>query len=150
MARPSKSVDVMSKNLTKEEYAIRKETEEKLKGDRDKIRPPTHLNKNAKKIFRYITSQLEESKILSNLDIYILSSCAIAIDRIETAEALLEEDILNKDARIVQDTYMKQFFRLCNELCLSPQSRSKIANATLRARQEEEDPLRKALEDDDE
>ena len=44
MARPSKSVAVMSKNLTKEERKLRLEGEEKLKGNADNISPPTYLN----------------------------------------------------------------------------------------------------------
>lgn len=54
MARPSKSVKVMSKNLTKEEKELRLAVEEKLKGGADNISPPTHLNASQKKIFNYI------------------------------------------------------------------------------------------------
>ncbi|MGB6128930.1 MAG: phage terminase small subunit P27 family [Psychrilyobacter sp.] len=149
MVRPTKSVDLMSKHLTEDEYRIRKDAEEKLKGKKDKIKPLKYLNKNAKKIFKTIATELKDSDILCNLDIYILSSCAVALDRIQSAEELLEEDLLNKEARIVQDTYTRQFFRLCNELCLSPQSRSKLANAAYQSMQEENDPVLEALRGDD-
>ena len=36
---------------------------------------------------------------------------------------------------------MKDFFRCCNELGLSPQSRAKLANINVQAAQQEEDPL---------
>lgn len=36
----------MSKNLTKEERQARLETEQKLKGNADKLKPPAHLNNN--------------------------------------------------------------------------------------------------------
>jgi len=52
MARPSKSVKTMSKNLTKEEKATRIEVEERLKGSSDKILPPRHLNTKQKKFSR--------------------------------------------------------------------------------------------------
>lgn len=147
--RPAKSVGLLSSNISTEEYRARKDAEEKLKGRSDKIKPLKYLNKNAKKIFKTIVTELKESDILCNLDIYILSSCAVALDRIQSAEELLEENILNKEARIVQDTYMRQFFRLCNELCLSPQSRSKLANAAYQSMQEENDPVLEALRGDD-
>ena len=42
-----------------------------------------------------------------------------------------------------KEKYTKDFFRCCNELCLSPQSRAKLANLNVQA--QEEDPLMKAL-----
>ena len=48
-----------------------------------------------------------------------------------------------------KDKYNKDFFRCCNELSLSPQSRAKFGNLTLQAKEKEEDPLLAALRDDD-
>ncbi len=93
MARPSKSVKTMSKNLTKEEIDIRTQTEEKLKGAADEILPPTHLNARQKKIFNFIVKELQASGILGNLDIYILSTCAVAIDRVQQIERIINKDI---------------------------------------------------------
>lgn len=145
MARPAMSVDVTAKNLTKEEIALRKESEAKLRGKSDKIKPPAYLNSNAKKIFNYIVKEMEESGILSNLDIYVLAICATSLDRIQEAERLLNEDMFNKNARIVKSDYTKEFFRCCNELSLSPQARAKIGNINVQAAKEAEDPLLKAL-----
>lgn len=139
----------MSKNLTKEEYEARKRAEEKLKGGNDNIKPPTYLNKNARKIFKYIVDELESSGILTNLDIYVLASCSVAIDRIQESEKILNNDLLNKDALRIKESYMKEFFRCCNELSLSPQSRAKLANINVNAQTEKEDPLLKALKGDD-
>ena len=47
-----------------------------------------------------------------------------------------------------KDSYTKAFFRYCNELSLSPQSRAKLANINLQA-SNEENPLIKALMDDE-
>lgn len=151
MARPCKSVNAMSKKLTKEEKEVRKETENKLKGEADKISPPKYLNKNQKKIFRNIVKELKESGILGNLDIYILSTCAISLDRMQTIEGKINEKpdlIYSKDLRLANDKYTKDFFRCCNELSLSPQARAKFANINLEAEKEKEDPLLKVLRGD--
>jgi P27 family predicted phage terminase small subunit len=148
MARPSKSVKTMSKNLTKEEIEVREKTEEKLKGAANKISPPSHLNANQKKIFNYIIGELKASGILGNIDIFILETCSIAIDRLQQIEKLINKDInnlLNKNLMSAKDKYTKDFFRCCNELSLSPQSRAKIGNINLQVIQDEEDPLLKVL-----
>lgn len=123
MARPSKSVNVMNKNLTKEELSIRKETEDKLKGAADKITPPKYLNAKQKRIFRYIVNELEASGILGNLDVYVLATASIAIDRLQEIEILINEDIkklLDKSLMSAKEKYTKDFFRSMNELSLSP------------------------------
>lgn len=148
MARPSKSVKTMSKNLTKEEKMIRAETEERLRGGTDKISPPKHLNARQKKIFKYIVKELEPSQILGNLDIYILAQAAIAIDRLQEIEKMINEDttrMFDKEVLAAKDKYTKDFFRCCNELSLSPQSRAKLGNINLQVKQQQEDPLLKVL-----
>jgi P27 family predicted phage terminase small subunit len=148
MARPTKSVKTMSKNLTKEEIQIRQETEDKIRGAADKISPPTHLNKRQKKLFNYIVSELKASRIIGNLDIYILGTCAIAIDRLQQIEKLINEDIeklFDKSLMSAKEKYTKDFFRCCNELSLSPQSRAKLGTINLQAKQNVEDPLLKVL-----
>ena len=148
MARPSKSVKTMSKNLTKEEKMIRAETEEKLRGGTDKISPPKHLNARQKKIFKYIVKELEASQILGNLDVYVLSQAAIAIDRLQEIEKMINEDttrMFDKEVLAAKDKYTKDFFRCCNELSLSPQSRAKLGNINLQVKQQQEDPLLKVL-----
>lgn len=146
MARPAMNVETSSKHFTKEEIKKRKEVEDRLKGGVDKIKPPTYLSKNQKVIFKFIVKELKASEILCNLDIYVLTNCAIAIDRVQEAEKLLDKDILNKDALRVKDSYNKEFFRYCNELSLSPQARAKIGSLKLNTEAEKVDPLVKALE----
>lgn len=148
MARPCKSVKVMSKNLTKEEKEVRIEVEEKLRGGADKINPPKYLDNNQKKIFRKIVSLLKESGILGNLDVYILTQTAIAIDRLQTIEERINKDpeeLFDKDVMAAKEKYTKDFFRCCNELSLSPQSRAKLGNIILQTKQQKEDPLLQVL-----
>lgn len=152
-ARPCKALATMSKHLTKEEIQARQEQEEKLKGLADKIKPPAYLRKTQKKIFKYIVQELKTSGILSNLDIYILTTCSIAIDRLQSIESLINEDInnlYNKDLMASKDKYTKDLFRCTNELSLSPQSRAKLGNLNLQTKQDEEDPVKKALRGDSE
>lgn len=148
MARPAKSVVTMSKNLTNEEIEIRLKAEEKLKGEANKIIPPKYLSTSQKKIFRNIVKELEASGILGNLDIYILSACSIALDRIQVIEQMINDDpelLRDKDLRLANDKYTKDFFRCCNELSLSPQSRAKIGTIAVQAKQQEADPVLKLL-----
>lgn len=138
----------MSKNLTKEEINLRLKTEERLKGGADNISPPTYLNARQKKIFNYIIDQLKASGILGNLDIYILSQTAIAIDRLQQIEKMINKDIhriYDKDLIKAKSEYTKDFFRCCNELSLSPQSRAKLGNINLQAKEKEEDVLLQVL-----
>lgn len=149
MARPSKSAKIISKNLTNTEKSQRIETEEKLKGSCDCLVPSEILTENQRKIFDFIVENLQNSGILSNLDTYVLSECSISIDRMQAIESRINENPeLMQDSSLMsaKDKYTKAFFRYCNELCLSPQSRAKLANINT---QQEENPLVKALNDDD-
>jgi P27 family predicted phage terminase small subunit len=151
-ARPAKSVATMSKHLTKEELQVRQEQEEKLKGLADKIKPPAYLSPQQKKIFKYIVDQLKVSGILCNLDNYILTTCVLAIDRLQSIETLINNDInnlYNKDLMASKDKYTKDLFRCTSELSLSPQSRAKLGNLNLQVKQDSEDEVKKALRGDD-
>lgn len=149
MARPSKAVVVMSKNLTKEELESRAKGEAVLKGDSDALIPPDYLTQEQADIFRYIVANLEASSILGNLDIYVLTECSICIDRMQSIEAELNtKGTLDPKLVAVKEKYTKAFFRYCNELSLSPQSRAKLASINAQAVREE-NPLVKLLSDDD-
>lgn len=153
MARPCKNVNLLSKHLTKEEKQNRLDQEEQIKGRADNIVPAQELNENQLYLFNYIKSELSESGLLTNLDIFILTKCAIAIDRLQSIERKINMNpglMFNKDVKSAKETYDKDFYRCCNELSLSPQSRAKLANINLNANDEKEDPLLKALRDDDE
>ncbi|WP_321994819.1 phage terminase small subunit P27 family [Clostridium butyricum] len=148
MARPSKSVAVMSKNLTKTEKQARLDNEAKLKGNADKIKPPSYLNSKQKKIFKYIVNELKASEILSNLDVFILTTCSIAIDRLQEIEILINENMdyaFDKNVMSAKDKYTKDLYRCCNELSLSPQARAKLGNININAQKNKEDPLLKIL-----
>ena len=148
MVRPSKSVEVMSKHLTKEEIRIRSENQDIVKGNSDNIVPSQKLNENQEKLFDFIIDELKASNILSNLDRFILTKCVISIERLQYIENIINKKpqvMMNKDLMSAKDKYDKDFYRCCNELCLSPQSRAKISNINQSVKDKEEDPLLKAL-----
>ena len=151
MARPSKSVSVISKNLTKEERKVREETESKLRGSSNAIKPLRHLNKRQKQIFKFIVNELKEANILGNLDTYILNQTAISIERLETLEKKANENadlLFQPSYKSTHDMYSKDFFRCCNELCLSPQSRAKISIANI-PKEEKKPTIADLISDED-
>lgn len=148
MARPAKSTATQSRHSTNEEKKRRKEAESVLKGAADQIKPPDYLNRAQKNIFRKIVRELEASGILGNLDIYILSQCSIAIDRLRVIEDMINKSVTllyDKDLMASKDKYSKDLYRCCNELSLSPQSRAKMAGINSQAKKEKDDPLLKIL-----
>lgn len=147
MARPSMSANVTSKHLTKAEKEKKLSVESKLKGS-GTLKPPDYLSIEQKKIFRFIVRSLEESDILASTDVYVLSECSICIDRMRAIESEINantELLENSSLIAVKDRYTKAFLRYCNELCLSPQSRAKIGNLALQAK--DENPLMELLND---
>lgn len=150
MARPAVSAKITAKHLTNGEKNSKIDTENKLRGDADLLRPPDYLSEKQKSIFLYISQNLEKSNILGNLDVFVLAECAVCIDRMQAIESKINSDekmLTNSSLSAVKDRYAKNFQRYCNELCLSPQSRAKIANINLKSR--EENPLLELLNDDD-
>lgn len=149
MARPAMSAKVTAKHLTASEKNAKIEIEDMLKGSSDELSPPEYLSGTQRNIFNYIVGNLTESGILSNLDVYVLAECSIAIDRMQYIEKQVNEnpDLLeNPTLMATKDKYTKNFQRYCNELSLSPQSRAKIANLNLCA--DNQNPLIDLLNDD--
>ncbi len=152
MSRPCKSAALLTEcSQTKAETAFRMEQEKALSGNADNLSPPEWLSDNQRYIFMSIVNGLKEAGILGELDIYLLTECAISIDRMQFIEQELNahpELLATKDGASIikaKDSYTRNFFRCCNELSLSPQSRAKIANIRLQKEQEKSDPLLKIL-----
>lgn len=146
MGRPAKNINLSNSHMSKKEKQQRKKSENRLKGNSDNIKPAEHLTSNQVKIFHELVNELKGSDILSNLDVYVLSACAISLDRISFSEKLLNNNPLNKDAMKIQEQYMKQFLRLCSELGLSPQSRSKISSIVAGEKGQKQNPVVQILQ----
>lgn len=110
MARKMISIDQILANgnkshLTKEEIEKRKEQEDILKElSKDKIRPPTWLSKQGKKIFKDIVKELINIDILANIDVYCLAILSEEMDSyIDIVQRLRADDL------IIQVTNKKGF-----------------------------------------
>lgn len=149
MGRPSKSAKVLHPcSQTKAELNARIEIEDKLKGDSSNLEPSSRLNANQKKIFRYIVGELKASKILGNLDSFMIETGVIAIDRLQSIEKEINRDftqIYNKELMSAKSKYTTDFFKFCQETCLSPQSRAKMGIMAANKKLEDQDPLLQVL-----
>lgn len=149
MGRPSKSAKTLHQySQTQEEINKRIEMEEALKGEADKIKPSERLNANQKKIFNYIVTELRSSKLLGNLDAYLLEMGCIAIDRLQCIEKDINRDfslIYDKALMSAKSKYTHDFLKFCNEACLSPQARAKMGIIAANKMMEEKDPLLQVL-----
>ena len=145
MARPTKSAKLLTPcSQTKAEIAARVEIEDQLRGAARKLKPSKYLTTRQKRIFNHIVGAMSDAEVLGNLDVYLLEQASICIDRLQEIEATINnrtEAIFDRDVIYARNAYAKDFQRYCNELSLSPQSRAKIANLTMRANQKKEDPL---------
>lgn len=148
MGRPCKNVTMQAdRSLNKDEAAGRLDAETRLKGSSDRLVPPEYLTSEQQEIFLYIVENLEASGILGNLDIYVLAECSICIDRMQNIEESMNRNGLSANLVRMKDSYTKAFFRYCNELSLSPQSRAKLAN--INAQADTVSPLDELLSEED-
>lgn len=149
MARPCKSAKLLTEcSQTKAETEYRVQAEEKLRGKANALKPPAYLAVAQKAIFRKIVGMLKAAEILGAPDVYLVAQCAIAIDRLQIIEELINgkpEELFNSNVISARNAYTRDFFRCCNELSLSPQSRAKLGNIALQAEQEKQDPLLRVL-----
>lgn len=148
MARPSKALGAMSKNLTKEERMLRQTQEDLLRGADDNIAPSYYLVDRQLEIFEWLVEEMEASKMLSNIDSPNLSAFAFALTQLEhindminrNPDNLFDKAVLQARAQLIKETQ-----RFTNEFCLSPQSRAKMGNANIAKKEKAQDPLLKAL-----
>ena len=155
MERPSKSVATRSGHMSKKDIDTRLEYEAKLRGEVDKLKPPSFLTLPQRKIFKGIVEYLMPAGLLGNIDVHIIAQAAITIYRIQECETLINEiGLVDAEGNIspqvkIKSSYMSEFFRICNELCLSPQARAKLANINATAETEKVDPLLSILRGSD-
>lgn len=88
MARPSKSVRVKTGAIASDVEAVRQDMEDKLRGENAAPEPPKGLTDGQREIFQFIVDGLVASDILGRLDVFVLESTAIAIDRLRYINTL--------------------------------------------------------------
>ena len=148
MARPAKVAKTQKAHLTLAESGARDFVEGAVKGEGEVPAPPKYLTDSQKKTYKNIVNRLKDSGILGALDGYILTTCAIAIDRLGEIEKRINDHpelLSNASFMASKDKYTKDYFRCCNELCLSPQARAKVGSLASQAVQQQTDPLLQAL-----
>lgn len=156
MAKASKPVALMQKNLTKEERELRKEAEAKVKGNADLVfEAPTDLVKEEKEVYLFLVNELRELDIINNLDIELLKLASNSIVELKKARVnvrkygqLIQKSdgslVKNPAITILRD-YETIFNRCCRELCLSPQSRMALSKIIAESQANQEDELLKIL-----
>ena len=152
MARPSKSVRVKTGAIAEDDAAIRLDVENKLRGESSPPEPPENLTADQREIFQFIVDGLVESDILGRLDVFVLESTAVAIDRLRYINGMIDAEpglVAHTGLQGARSKYQSDLWRGCNELCLSPQARAKIGSLAAQKSKEKKDPLLAALSDDD-
>ena len=152
MARPAKAIAAKTAKISKDETEQRLQIEGQLRGKSDKLIPPLYLTESQVEIFNYVLTELDEAKVLGNLDLFALSQLAICVDRIQQIEKQINENtdlILENKFMQSRDRYARDFIRLCNEFCMSPQSRAKLSISTVKPGQEKKKTLMDLLNEDD-
>lgn len=156
MAKASKPVALMQKNLTKEEKEARLEAESKLKGNADLVyEAPTDLVKEEKEVYLFLVNELRELDIINNLDIELLKLASNSIVELKKARVnvrkygqLIQKPdgtlVKNPAITILRD-YEAIFNRCCRELCLSPQSRMALSKMMADIQANSEDELLRIL-----
>lgn len=144
MARPAKSIDVQSGAIRNDAVQARRATENTLKGEAVQIVPSFALSEEQTEIFEKIKSLFEKAGLLGELDCYVLTEGAVVIDRLQQIDLRINNDpdlLFDRDVCNTRKEYMQNFFRICNELSLSPQSRAKMGILALGKDKQEKDPI---------
>ena len=150
MARPAKAAQTLTGHITKAELEARSAVEDAARGGDDKIAAPEWLNDGQREVFGFVVKEFEASKILGNIDVYVLTQFAVATERMFAIEADINDrpDAVkyDKDLIFARNSYVKDFWRGASELSLSPQARAKIGTLNLLRNEEEKDPVKRVLE----
>jgi len=134
-------IDGNKNRLTKAEIEARKSAEERLRPKDDKVKPPSWLSKEAKKVFKQIAKELEHTKLITNVDIHALALwCDAYVDYINCTRIIEEEGLMveytNKAAETNKVAHplmtkkkqlAEQMRALASEFGLTPAARAKLA-----------------------
>ena len=136
MARPAKSLTAQSNKtgMTKAERDHRDSVEKSLKGKADKLKAPLTFSKERKALFDFVIEELTDSGLLGNLDIFVLEKLCISVDMLRSIDEMIDannDHLMNSQLKTARSMYSTDFFKCCQELCLSPQSRAKLSVTSL-------------------
>lgn len=146
MARPAKPIELQTRHNTKSDIAKRKQAQDRLKGNTAGMQPPFSLTDTQQEIFELLVDAYRKADILGELDSYIIAEGAVVIDRLREIEHRINEDpalMFQDNVRNTRKEYIANFFRICNELGLSPQSRAKLGSLAIKKDKDDNDPISK-------
>lgn len=148
------------KSETKEQLKRREEIEKQLMGNSNDVKSiPQYLTEEEKIYYAWLVNEIEISGIITNLDkplleqtancLYIMRQCddhirsnGVLVPRIDKFGNIEEKE--NPSIKIKLN-YQTKYAALCNQLGLSPSARAALAGKQVELKEEEEDPLLKAL-----
>ena len=144
MPRPAKPIELQTCHNTKSDIQKRKSIQNSLKGENACIVPPYKLSDSQLNIFNKIRDVYNKVDLIGELDIYTLAECAVVIDRLQVLEMMINDNpdlLTDKDIMSIRKGYTQDYYRLCNELGLSPQSRAKLGSLSLQKDKQSKDKL---------
>lgn len=159
----TKPINLTTGHRTKEEIQQRQEAEERLKGNSNKIHiVPKWLCKDGKKEYKRLVAELENTNILTNVDIGVVAICADAYVKMNQANEIIKKEgmlieytnkagatnISKHPALEVYAKYNDIYKKYLVEIGLSPSSRAKLSLINIENNNEKEDPLLKILRGD--
>lgn len=145
-------------NKEEKEKAI--QAEQEIKGNDDKIFiVPEKLDEIGKEYYKFLVDELQETGVLSNLDIPLLTQTADCLSKMQQADEILKQSGLmitemdrygNEKYREhpmvkTKQNYLSQFRALATQLGMSPSSRAQLAELKLNRQQDAQDPVLQAL-----
>jgi hypothetical protein len=111
MTRPPKDPNLaLGKGMTKEDITVRNKVKEMFGAEVIKnLKPSSRLNSNQKKIFNFIKAHIENVGIHGDIDIHMLETASIAIDRLQSIEKLINEDFdMIRDRELMSTKSIKE------------------------------------------
>src|SRR6476620_9374435 len=150
MPRPPKDPSLkLGNSVTKEDMAVRTKVKEMFGAEVTKdLKPSSRLNSNQKKLFLEIKHHIENVGIHGDIDAHMLETCAIAIDRLQNIEKMINADfdrIRDRELMAAKTKYTADFIKGVEFFGMAPTARDKFGTLLTAKKEEEKDPLLKVL-----
>lgn len=142
--RPAKAAAVSSGKIGKERKSARAAAESALRGASDRLSPPGWLNDRQCEVFRYVVNEMQAGGLLGNVDVFVLTQFAVAVERLEHIERAVNADtalLCDKELMAAKTKYTDDLKTGLRELSLSPQARAKLGGMAAAQKQKEADPV---------
>jgi Phage terminase, small subunit len=136
-------------SISKEDKAFRNKMKEMFGADTSvELKAPSRLNSNQKKIFNIIKEHIEHAGVYGSIDQQMLETTAIAIDRLQSIEKMINQDfdmIRDRELMAAKSKYTADFIKGVEFFGMAPTARAKFGTLAVAKKKEETDPLLKIL-----